>query len=354
MTEIIVGVLVESWHILNAAAPFVLFGFLAAGLMKVFIPDELMTAHLGANSFFSVVKASLIGVPIPLCSCGVLPAAVGLKRQGADKGAVTAFMISTPETGVDSIAVTWALIDPLMTLIRPVAAFLTATVAGILINLFPEKGGAMVPFENLSAPSCGCEGCGCSSDAKPVIGMRERVKIVLDYAFGEMVKDIGGWMVAGVMIAGIISYFVPSDFIRHYTGGEFTSLLLMLVIGIPLYVCASASTPIAASLLLKGLSPGAALVFLLAGPATNGATITVLLKVIGKRATSIYLVAIAICSLALGWLTNRIYTYFNIDIIAAVSKAEHLEHKAFGVVCSVIFLLLVARSFVVAKRTNES
>jgi uncharacterized membrane protein YraQ (UPF0718 family) len=320
MIEVLVGIAKECWLIFKEAAPFVLFGFFAAGLLKVLIPEKAIVKHLGGNGFRSVFKASLFGVPLPLCSCGVIPVAVGLRKQGASKGATASFLVSVPETGVDSVAITWALLDPLMTIIRPVSAFITALATGSLINLLPDQKEVS---KNDTADSC------CSADPykstlsaqqKPIL---QRLKDGVIYAFTDLLKDIGGWLLLGILIAGVISYFVPIDFVDRYLGGEYSSLLIMLMIGIPLYICASASTPIAAALVLKGLSPGAALVFLLAGPATNAATMTVVAKHLGKTTTVVYVAVIATCSLAFGWIVNRIYEWLSIDVLDWASHADH-------------------------------
>jgi len=300
---------------------------------------------------WSVIKAAVIGVPLPLCSCGVLPTALGLRKQGASKGATTAFMISTPETGVDSMAVTYALIDPIMTVVRPVAASLTAVFAGVLVNAFPGKEDDGLPLGVLVKPDddCGAGGCGCSgsSCATPAqAGPLERFKIGMNYAFDEMISDIGRWLMVGVVIAGIISAVIPADTLDQYVGTGFLSYLVMLVVALPLYVCATASTPIAASLLLKGLSPGAALVFLLAGPATNGATITVMLKTMGKRAAGLYVLSIIICSLVLAWFVDQLYVALGLDIRAVVSSVDEVLPHWVGIVGAVVTLLLVARTFI--------
>lgn len=320
MLEALIGIANECWQIFVEAAPFVLFGFFAAGLLKVLIPEKVIVKHLGGNGFRSVFKASLFGIPLPLCSCGVIPVAVGLRKQGASKGATASFLVSVPETGIDSIAITWALLDPLMTIIRPVSAFLTALTTGVFINLLPEE-----PPRPSDRSVSGC--ClktpsdeNSSTHKKPLL---QKLKDGVVYAFTDLLKDIGGWFLLGILIAGIISYFVPVDFVDRFLGGEYSSLLIMLVVGIPLYICASASTPIAAALVLKGLSPGAALVFLLAGPATNAATMTVVAKHLGKTATVVYVAAIALCSLTAGWLVNRIYAWLSIDI---QDWASHLVH----------------------------
>ncbi len=348
--EILINIVNESWNVLVEASPYVLFGFFVAGLLKAYVSDSFLAKHLGGNTVGSVLKASVIGVPLPLCSCGVLPAALGLRRQGASKGATTAFMISTPETGVDSMAVTYALIDPVMTFIRPIAASITAIFAGVLVNAFPEKEESALPMNGLLKMSHGHDhghdvcSCGCDAQGKPTL--LGRFRYGMEYAFGEMIGDIGRWLMIGVVIAGVISTAIPEDALNQYVGTGFLSYLVMLVVALPLYVCATASTPIAASLLLKGLSPGAALVFLLAGPATNGATITVMLKTLGKRAAGLYVLSIVICSLGLAWVVDHLYVALGIDIFAVVSEVgETLPHWV-GIVGAVVLLLLVVRSFI--------
>lgn len=337
-------ILAESWHVLVEASPYVLLGFFVAGVLKAFVPDSFMAKHLGGKGTTSVVKAALFGIPLPLCSCGVLPAAMGMRKQGASKGAATAFMISTPETGVDSIAVTYALLDPIMTVVRPVSAFITSMVAGVLVNI-GDRGDTPEPEEALDMkPSCGC-GCSESCDAPEEPGRWQRFRGGMDYAFGEMISDIGKWLLIGVVIAGLIGALIPDSFFSEYIGQGFVPLLIMLAVGLPLYVCATASTPIAASLVLKGLSPGAALVFLLAGPATNGATLTVMFKVLGQRAAVAYLVAIAVCSVGLGWLTDRLYTAMGLDITAVLTGAEEALPEWVGV-ASAVLLLLIARTMI--------
>lgn len=348
--NIVTAIGLESWHVLVEAAPYVLFGFFVAGLLKAFVSDAYLARHLGKRNLWAVVKAAIIGVPLPLCSCGVLPTALGLRKQGASKGATTAFMISTPETGVDSMAVTYALIDPIMTVIRPLAASVTAVCAGVLVNLFPEKEPAVPSqpsLEPVMEPHAGemcCSGGECTPDG--TMTLYGRFRYGMRYAFGEMIGDIGRWLILGVVIAGIIGAAVPADTLNEYVGTGFLSYLVMLVVALPLYVCATASTPIAASLLLKGLSPGAALVFLLAGPATNGATITVMLKTLGRRAATLYVAAIVGCSLALAWLVDQLYLVLGLDIQAVVSEVgETLPHWV-GVLSGLVLVALVVASYI--------
>lgn len=339
----------ESWHIFTDAAPYVIFGFLAAGLLRAVLPDEAIARHLGGRSTAAVVKASLLGIPLPLCSCGVIPAAIGLRRQGAGRGPSAAFLVSTPESGVDSIAITWALLDPVMTIVRPLAAFITGTVTGILINHLPEEANDLTALARSDQPTC----CPTSAgEARP--SLVSRVKDGLAYAFGELLKDIGSWLMLGVMVAGLVATLVPDGLFATAFANEALSLLLMLLVGIPLYICASASTPIAAALVLKGLSPGAALVFLLAGPATNAATLTVVARFWGRRATLVYLASIAGCSLVLGWLVNRFYAWAGIDISRWVHPSSADALSGWGVLSAIVLLGLILRAHCAARRAVSS
>ncbi|ABA87613.1 membrane protein DUF318 [Syntrophotalea carbinolica DSM 2380] len=344
MIALLTGIITESWRLLVEAAPFVLFGFLAAGLLKALIPENFVARHLGKSSSGSVIKASLLGIPLPLCSCGVIPAAIGLRKQGASKGASAAFLISTPESGVDSIAITWALLDPLMTIARPVAALLSATVTGLFINLLPEDKTGLPAYTEADTGST-CQDACCKGHQHPTgASMKSKLTKGMRFAFGDLLGDIGTWLLIGILISGVISYLLPASFFAQHLQGEWSSLFIMLVVGIPLYICASASTPIAAAMVLKGLSPGAALVFLLAGPATNAATITVISKFWGKKVTLIYLATIASTSLLIGWLLNRVYALLSIDITQWVSTAETETGNPLAVISALLLLALIARS----------
>lgn len=335
-------VLESSWDILLDSSPFIISGFIVAGLLKAFLPDDLVNKHLGKGKISSVLKSSLVGVPIPLCSCGVLPAAAGLKEQGASKGAVTSFMISTPETGVDSIAITYALLDSIMTVVRPLAAFITAITTGLFVNMVDtDEEVKVVP---LASSCCTQSSCGAGDTNHETIW--GKIKSGMSFSFGDLVDDIGAWLLIGVLLAGIIGVFISAQVIETYLGSGLFSLLFMLVLATPLYVCATASTPIAAALVLKGLSPGAALVFLLAGPATNVATITVISKVIGKKATVIYVASIMICSLVIGLAVNYLYALLGIDILSWVTNNEIESHGAIAYASTFILLLFIARGFI--------
>ncbi len=327
--HIIVAVFTAAWELLLESAIYILFGLIISGLLKVYLPADLIARHLGRGRFKSVFKAALLGIPIPLCSCGVLPTAMSLRKQGAGKGATTAFLISTPESGVDSIAVSYALLGPVMAVARPVSAFVTAAVAGIAENLLHKKEPQTSSRELSFDRSCPVDGCCDGTDCEPSQHRRHHshgVKIAagMRYALRDFWNDLAVWFFLGLLMAGIIAAVMPADVFSRYIGPGLPTMLAMLAIGIPLYICATASTPIAAALILKGLSPGAALVFLMAGPATNMATLTVLLAIMGKRATGIYLAAIAICSISMGLSLDLLLTAGHVPVVATTAEQTHL------------------------------
>jgi uncharacterized membrane protein YraQ (UPF0718 family) len=326
--EIIARIIGETWHILEDSSVYVIFGLFIAGLLKVFVSPGIVSRHLGQGRFITVFKAALLGVPLPLCCCGVLPAAAALKREGANNGATTAFLISTPESGVDSMAVTYALMDPIMTVARPVAAFVTAAATGLVQNLVDDPARQPAPAEG-TPNACTVDGCCSGVDCAPEAHaghhtLGQKLRAGLAYAGGELWQDMAPWFLGGLLLTGVIGALVPEEFFGRYLGGGFSSMLVMLLVGIPLYICASASTPVAAALVLKGMSPGAALVFLLAGPATNLTALTVLWKLMGKKATLIYLGGIAICSVLAGLCVDLVYTGLGIEPRAVIGQAGEL------------------------------
>ncbi len=324
--NLIAQILIASWNLLLEASIYVVFGLLVSGLLKVFLDPGMVARHLGRGRFASVFKAAVLGIPIPLCSCGVLPAALSLKKQGANNGATTAFMISTPESGVDSIAITYALLDPIMTVARPIVAFCTAAVAGISENLLGYKKAVRLQAPDRKCPvdDC-CDGIDCPPEIhKNHHPFWKKAGAGIRYAFTEFWGDLAGWFLFGILLAGVITTLIPDDIFSRYLGSGLPAMLIMLAVGIPLYICATASTPIAAALILKGLSPGAALVFLLAGPATNVASLTVLVGILGKRAAGIYVAAIAVCAVVFGLLLNKVYAALGISAMALAGRTSEV------------------------------
>lgn len=320
---VVIQIAQASWDLFVEAAPYLFLGVLVAGLMYLFLAPETIARHLKSGKISSVFKAALLGIPLPLCSCGVLPAAASLRKQGANRGATAAFLISTPESGVDSIAITYALLDPLMTVIRPLAAFLTAFATGIMENLFSgqeEEAITLAPDLGCRVDGC-CDGQNCPPEEhRKHHSLGKKLWSGIKYGFFDLYRELSGWIFAGFIVAGAITLWLPSDLTSRYLGGGLSTMLLMLAAGIPTYICATASTPVAAALILKGASPGAALVFLLAGPATNVASLTVLTRVLGKRGVAIYLGFIAIFSMLLGLATDWLYDFLGISLQAKLAS----------------------------------
>ncbi len=336
------NILFACWTLLQQASFYILFGLLVGGMLKVFLSPTYVANHLGKGRFSSVFKAALLGIPIPLCSCGVLPAAASLKKQGANNGATTAFLISTPESGVDSISITWALLDPIMTIARPFSAFISALTAGVLENFLNPPQLKSSPPPDISCPidNC-CDGINCPPERhRNHHSFYEKIEVAIRYAVTDIWKDLVGWFFIGIILAGIITVLVPDNIFDQYLGGGLPSMLLMLAFGIPLYICATASTPIAAALIIKGVSPGTALVFLLVGPATNITSLSVLSGLLGKRATLLYLSSIAVVSVLCGLAVDTLYINLNIPVSAMVGQAREIIPSSVTLAATIILLIL--------------
>jgi len=346
----------------NETAFFLLVGFLLAGLLRSAVSASRVLRHLKGNDTKAVTVASLAGVPLPLCSCSVLPVAASLRKQGASRGATASFLISTPETGVDSIATSYALLDPILTVVRPVAAFVTAVVTGVCVNWFGRADDAAAERsggEGDAGPDVDCEHphehahahahdheaeaeelVGGSGDA----GARRSRLAPYRYAFGELLDELAPYLVIGFLLSGLIAMVVPSSWFANPVLGGFGGMLLMLGVGLPMYVCATASTPVAAALLMKGLNPGAAVVFLLVGPATNIGAIVALRHYLGKRSLKIYLTCIVVVSLAIGLAVDAFYLGQGIEVSAVVGKGASFVPAELKALCSVLLLGLMIRS----------
>ena len=269
-------------------SPYLLFGFFVAGILYAFVPGKFYRNHLSRPGAWAVIKAALIGVPLPLCSCGVLPTAVSLRRNGASRGASTSFLIATPQTGIDSIAATYSLLGPAFAIIRPVAALVTAFIGGMLVNREDKacNDSCDVEVDTIDAPA-----------SDNVIG---KIKDALRYGFVEMIQNIGKWLIIGLIIAAAITVFIPDGFFTFFAEYPLISMIAVVVVAVPMYVCSTGSIPIALSLMLKGRSPGAAFVLLMAGPAANFASIIIVGKSLGKKAAATYLGTIVIVNQSRG------------------------------------------------------
>ena len=333
----------------NAMAPYILFGLIFAGILHEFVPDTLVTKHLGKSNIFSVIKATLFGVPLPVCSCGVIPLATSIKKSGASKGSTLSFLISTPITGVDSILATYGIFGWIFTLYRVITSMVIAMVAGILTNLFDkEEVDAKSAFSAVKAPDSFSpvmpmqekkeESSCCSTASSCCSSVEEKsfwLMSALSYAFVTLLGDIAKPLVWGLLIGALITVAIPESISEILTEYSWFSYVIVIAIAVPMYVCATASLPIAAGLMLSGVSAGAAFVFLSAGPATNTVTIGVVKKMLGTRSLSIYLGSIVVGSIVFGLGLDYIFSASEINPASLV----HLEEEA-GVVAILSSVIL--------------
>ena len=283
-------------------SPYLLLGFLFAGILKVAIPQKFINKYMGQRNSRSVLNASLLGIPMPLCSCGVIPTGISFYKSGASKGSAVSFLISTPQTGVDSILVTYSLLGLPFAIIRPIIALITGYIGGMLANRFDKQEMSKLTEseEDNSNDICSLNDSYTTEKAN----QHSKLYSMFKYAFVDFLQDISKWLVIGLLLAALISVALPDDFFANYVGNDFMGMLIILIASVPLYICATSSVPVAAVLLMKGISPGAALVFLMAGPATNAATIMVLTKVLGRKTSYAYLLSIILGALLFGLLID--------------------------------------------------
>ena len=313
MFDFLLRLAVDFWATVGEMSPYLLFGFFVAGLLSVFVSQKMVERHLGGRGFLPVLKATLFGIPLPLCSCGVIPVAMSLHKHGASKGSTISFLLSTPQTGVDSILVTYSLLGPVFAIFRPLVALVTGLVGGVLVDLFgqdpedgnlrmadggqrTEDGPAFNPQSAIMSPPAATGGRNPQSEAAGehccchhAVSPGRKFLNGMKYGFVSLPRDIGKPLLVGLVIAALISTVVPDDFFAARLGHGLPAMLVMMLIGIPMYVCASASVPVAAALILKGLSPGAALVFLITGPGTNAAGLATIWNTLGRRTAILYL-----------------------------------------------------------------
>ena len=311
-------------HVVCEMAPYLLLCFLIAGILHVFVPQGFYRKYLSKDNKWAVLWAALLGVPLPLCSCGVIPTAIGLRNEKASKGAVASFLIATPQTGIDSILATFSLMGLGFAILRPVAALVTGVCGGLLVNrLVPEDDTAFT-----SESSCSVES-------------GNKLWRVLKYAYFKMIQDIGGRLVIGLLVAALIQVAIPDEFFLHFGSQPLLQMLVILVVAVPMYICSTGSIPVAAALIMKGLSPGAALVMLMAGPAVNLASILVVRKAMGRRFTWIYLLVIVGFSILFGLLINAI----GMDTSAMTSGdaccAATAFPSTFKLICASVLSLLI-------------
>ena len=310
------GLLGNTVRLALEAAPWLLLGLALAGLIRAWLPEDLARRWLGGSGPWPITKAALVGAPIPVCSCGVVPTALSLRRSGASKGSTVSFLIATPETGVDSVAVTYALMGPFMAIVRPISSVLTAIGVGLAVGAVERREG--------DAPQAGTVATsGCCKKRETVTLERRSVLSGLHYAFADLYDNIVLWMAVGLVMAGAVVTFVPPTLLAE-AGSGLPAKLAMFLVGIPMYICATASTPLAASLLLAGVSPGTVLVFLLAGPATNLGTIGIVRREFGNPTAGAYLAGLAFFSIAAGVGVDALVTAVGIDVATQLGGHHHV------------------------------
>lgn len=330
------------------SAPFLLLGMFLAGMINQWIPRVWVEKTLGGKS--SIVSAALIGAPLPLCSCSVIPVAMGIRRSGASKASTASFLVATPETGVDSIGITYALMGPVMAIARPIAAIFSAIMAGLLVLCFGKPDKAIEPEPATKVSS------NCCHKAKVVNAtISEKIQGALVFGYGQLLRDFMVWFLIGIFFAALVTTLVPVGFLNQYAQG-ILAMLLVVLISIPMYVCATASTPIAVGLLLSGITPGAALVFMLTGPATNIATLMVIKNELGKRELVLYLLAIITSALGAGIILDLLFEQFNWQL--QLSHGAHSDMMGvFYTGCAVVLAAMILyqmQKILIPKLVNTS
>ncbi|GAA5193648.1 SO_0444 family Cu/Zn efflux transporter [Ferrimonas gelatinilytica] len=371
------------------SAPWLLLGLLIAGLIKVFIPMVWMQRQLGGEGFWPTFKAAVLGAPLPLCSCGVIPAAVGLRRSGASKSATTAFLVATPETGVDSVSLSYVLLGPFMAVVRPITAISSAIVAGLLVGRDDEHTDK--PSENAGEAGKSCCGSAaakvkpvqqvdpksakpscCASKAEPqpkvsaccakekpqpktsnsqAVGQKLREGV--SFAANDLVRDTTKWLLVGLFFAALVNTLVPASFLAQW-GSGILAMTLMVLVSVPMYICASASTPIAAGFLLAGVSPGAVLVFMMAGPATNIATLGVVRNELGKRALWAYLGGVIGTAMLAGFAVDWAVAEFGFSVMPMVGHEHRLLPDGVVYFSGVLLMILMVRALLLRSGGNQS
>lgn len=339
-------ILANAWAVIGEMAPYLLFGFLMAGILSVFVSPAWVERHLGGKGVAPVAKSVLLGIPLPLCSCGVIPVSASMRSHGAGRGATIGFLLATPQTGVDSIVATWGMLGPVFGIYRPLAALATGLAGGFLEDRLTRAPGGEEAVDEAVAQSCSAECC----SGEP--GQNRLVR-VLRYGFLTLPRDIGKALLAGILVAGLIGALVPKGALEPYIGGGILAMLLMVVVGVPIYVCSTASIPIALGFMHMGASPGAALAFLVAGPATNAATLAMVWNVLGRRSAAIYLGMAAGGALLGGLLLDAVYTGLDRSALAHAADMHQMGAGWLNDVFAVVLLAVIGISLLPSRKSRR-
>ena len=330
--QVLINILYNFWNLSIEMAPFLLLGFLLAGLLSIFISKELIKKHLSNKSKYAVIKSVILGIPLPVCSCGVIPLAASIREKGASKGSTASFVTSTPQTGIDSIIITYDMIGMTFALIRVSVAFISGIVTGLIVDFFKNKKNDYYFSENEF------------HDFK-----KRKIKDGLRYAFYNLPKSLFKPLMIGILFASLISTFIKDDYFISYNS-TFTEIIFISLISIPMYICSTASVPLALSFINLGISPGAVLIFLILGPATNTITLTTLWKIIGKKETILFIGSIIINAVIFGILLN------NLKVEGIVSNCLNYcdgAHKAIDIICVVLLYIILLFPFLKKIKQTE-
>ncbi|MCQ2960305.1 MAG: permease [Bacteroidales bacterium] len=329
-------------QVIAEMTPFLLFGFLCAGILHVLVPKNFYRNYLADNSFKSVLLAALFGIPLPLCSCGVLPTAMSLRKEGASKGATTSFMTATPQTGVDSILATYSVFGLPFAVIRPLAALITSVFSGFFVTVFDNDSS-----KNESV-------CSDEKNKTENTGFGVKIKEILHYAYVAMLQDIGPRMLLGLFVAGLIAVFLPDNFLLSFSDKPLLEMLAVIIVALPMYVCATGSIPIAAALMLKGLTPGAALVFLMAGPAVSLASLMIVQKVLGLRTMIIYVFSIVIGAITFGLLIDYMAPMEWFTDIEMAKQCCHVQIPLWKQISTILFFALIFNALLLKYKPKQN
>lgn len=308
------------YEVYLSIAPYLFIGLTFAGILHIFVGTEFITKYLGRKGFWSSVKAAMLGVPMPLCSCGVIPTAFQLKKSGASSGATVSFLISTPQTGVDNIVPTYAILGPIFAIFKPLYALVSGIIGGVVTDIFTKDDNDEMTTNTKATCTSGC----CSSNGGSNTKEKKKNKFsdFYHYAYIEFLDDLAPQLVVGIILAGLIS-IIPNSLFSYVEGNYLLQILVVLLIGTPLYVCDTSSLPIALALFAKGMLPGAIFVFLVVGPATNVATITLIAKSMGRKIIMLYLSVITITGVLGGLIVNYIYDFTNFPTPSSIVEVAH-------------------------------
>jgi hypothetical protein len=297
--EMIQVTLSEWWTLHAMMSPWLLLGLVVAGSLGVFFTRAWLVHHLGSSGFGAILKATVLGIPLPLCSCSVIPMGIGLHRKGASRAASLSFLTSTPQTGVDSIFLTAGVLGWPLVMIKVVAALLMGLVVGVL-NM---NGGQRESKEEVQEEK--------SDESKGWKGW-------VDDSLVELPGALAKPYLIGVTLSVILTLSLPDDSLAKWVGPGLAGMALALLVSLPTYVCATASVPLALMLLDQGMGVGGVLVFLLAGPASNGATMMVIAKTFGWPSFFKYFLTIVVFSFLAGSLLE--------SWMPSGAVSEHLHH----------------------------